>query len=134
MNKKICSDQHSNYILIFSMYDVDGNGFIDLVEMTKIVKSIYNMMGPNQVQFYVKFVCSIFYNILLLLFVSGGHGSVWKSWSKSCWHLQTNGCQLRWKSDKARVCEDLLGRSGQLSKWLRWRVESKSMHNVHQKC
>jgi Ca2+-binding EF-hand superfamily protein len=33
------------------MYDVDGNGFIDLAEMTKIVKSIYNMMGPNQVKF-----------------------------------------------------------------------------------
>ena len=33
----------------FSMYDVDGNGFIDLPEMTKIVKSIYNMMGPNHV-------------------------------------------------------------------------------------
>lgn len=30
------------------MYDVDGNGHIDLIEMTKIVKSIYNMMGPNQ--------------------------------------------------------------------------------------
>ena len=33
-----------------SMYDVDGNGWIDLGEMTKIVKSIYNMMGPNQAQ------------------------------------------------------------------------------------
>ncbi len=33
----------------FSMYDVDGNGHIDLIEMTKIVKSIYNMMGPSQV-------------------------------------------------------------------------------------
>jgi Ca2+-binding EF-hand superfamily protein len=33
----------------FSMYDVDGNGWIDLPEMTKIVKSIYNMMGPNQI-------------------------------------------------------------------------------------
>jgi len=32
----------------FSMYDVDGNGSIDLQEMTKIVKSIYRMMGPNQ--------------------------------------------------------------------------------------
>ncbi len=31
------------------MYDVDGNGHIDLPEMTKIVKSIYNMMGPNHV-------------------------------------------------------------------------------------
>ena len=30
------------------MYDVDGNGWIDLVEMTRIVRSIYKMMGPNQ--------------------------------------------------------------------------------------
>merc|ERR1719204_1536123 len=32
----------------FSMYDVDGNGWIDLLEMTKMVRSIYQMMGPNQ--------------------------------------------------------------------------------------
>ena len=32
------------------MYDVDGNGWIDLREMTRIVKSIYKMMGPNQVR------------------------------------------------------------------------------------
>ena len=29
------------------MYDVDGNGWIDIAEMTKIVKSIYCMMGPQ---------------------------------------------------------------------------------------
>ena len=41
---------HLNSLKFFSsMYDVDGNGHIDLIEMTKIVKSIYNMMGPNQV-------------------------------------------------------------------------------------
>jgi len=31
----------------FRMYDVDGNGWIDILEMTKIVKSIYCMMGPQ---------------------------------------------------------------------------------------
>ena len=31
------------------MYDVDGNGVIDLQEMIKIVASIYKMMGDNQV-------------------------------------------------------------------------------------
>ena len=29
------------------MYDVDGNGWIDLPEMTKIVRSIYRMTGPK---------------------------------------------------------------------------------------
>ena len=29
------------------MYDVDGNGWIDISEMTRIIKSIYNMMGPQ---------------------------------------------------------------------------------------
>ena len=31
------------------MYDVDGNGVIDLQEMVKIVASIYKMMGDEQV-------------------------------------------------------------------------------------
>ena len=31
------------------MYDVDGNGVIELQEMVKIVASIYKMMGENQV-------------------------------------------------------------------------------------
>ena len=29
------------------MYDIDGNGYVDLDEMTEIIKCIYNMMGPN---------------------------------------------------------------------------------------
>merc|ERR1711936_1212052 len=32
----------------FSMYDVDGNGYIDLEEMTKLVKSIYKIIGTRQ--------------------------------------------------------------------------------------
>ena len=30
---------------VCSMYDVDGNGFIELSEMTKLVKSIFSMMN-----------------------------------------------------------------------------------------
>ena len=30
------------------MYDVDGNGWIDLEEMTKLVGSIYKMLGQHQ--------------------------------------------------------------------------------------
>merc|ERR1712154_194632 len=31
----------------FSMYDVDGNGSVDLTEMTRILSSLYKMMGPG---------------------------------------------------------------------------------------
>ena len=29
------------------MYDVDGNGSVDLTEMTRILSSLYKMMGPG---------------------------------------------------------------------------------------
>ena len=32
------------------MYDVDGNGWVDLAEMTKIVKSIFKMIGRGAKQ------------------------------------------------------------------------------------
>jgi len=32
----------------FRMYDVDGNGWIDLEEMTRLVGSIYKMLGQHQ--------------------------------------------------------------------------------------
>ena len=34
--------------LVFRMYDVDGNGTIEPEEMSRIVHSIYAMMGPDQ--------------------------------------------------------------------------------------
>ena len=36
------------------MYDVDGNGWIDLNEMTKLVGSIYKMLGQHQLVKQVK--------------------------------------------------------------------------------
>ena len=35
-------------VTICSMYDVDGNGWIDLEEMTKLVGAIYKMIGTQQ--------------------------------------------------------------------------------------
>lgn len=32
------------------MYDLDGNGWIDQGEMTKLLKSIYAMMGPGHAE------------------------------------------------------------------------------------
>ena len=46
-------DRHF-HILDGRMYDVDGNGVIDLQEMIKIVASIYKMMGENQVSHKLK--------------------------------------------------------------------------------
>ena len=31
----------------FKMFDIDENGTIDLNEMTKVIQSIYDMLGPN---------------------------------------------------------------------------------------
>ena len=45
------------------MYDVDGNGWIDLPEMTRIVKSIYNMMGPNQVNLLHLFKAIMYFHL-----------------------------------------------------------------------
>lgn len=36
------------------MYDVDENGFIDLNEMTKLVRSIYQVSGAHQKQVFKK--------------------------------------------------------------------------------
>ena len=35
-------------VVCVSMYDVDGNGWIDLGEMTRLVGSIYKMLGQHQ--------------------------------------------------------------------------------------
>ena len=44
------SRQKETFLHLLSMYDADSNGWIDLAEMTRIVKSIYSMMGPDQVR------------------------------------------------------------------------------------
>ena len=36
--------------LMCSMYDVDGNGWIDLLEMTHLIQSIYQVMGTSKEQ------------------------------------------------------------------------------------
>lgn len=35
------------------MYDVDENGWIDLNEMTKLVRSIYKVSGSNKKQVHI---------------------------------------------------------------------------------
>ena len=36
------------FVVCVRMYDVDGNGWIDLGEMTRLVGSIYKMLGQHQ--------------------------------------------------------------------------------------
>ena len=45
------------------MYDVAGNGYIDLNEMTQIVKSIYHLIGRQQVQFILLFLGDQFFTL-----------------------------------------------------------------------
>ena len=47
------------------MYDVDENGFIDLNEMTKLVRSIYQVSGAHQ-----QHVFSPTMNMISIFFVS----------------------------------------------------------------
>ena len=68
------------------MYDVDGNGVIEPEEITKIVNSIYAMMGPNQAVMDQTRVLK-----------RGGE------------HLQEDGQQYWWKGGDEGVCEMLLG-------------------------
>ena len=51
------------------MYDVDGNGVIELQEMVKIVASIYKMMGENQVMVMTMMM-------IMMMMVSGGYSWV----------------------------------------------------------
>ena len=44
-NNTLCQICHPIISHYFSMYDVDGNGFIELSEMVKLVKSIFQMMN-----------------------------------------------------------------------------------------
>ena len=46
----VCPDVHDTNVPMSRMYDVDGNGVIDLEEMTKIVQAIYDMLGAGAVK------------------------------------------------------------------------------------
>ena len=75
-----CQYMSSDFLLLTRMYDVDGNGWIDILEMTKIVKSIYCMMGPQtesaekrakeifrRMDRYIKYTLSLSFDIFDIL-------------------------------------------------------------------
>ena len=54
------------------MYDVDGNGVIELQEMVKIVASIYKMMGGKQV-WWLSINQSINYQMVMVMMIRMEH-------------------------------------------------------------
>ena len=50
------------------MYDVDENGFIDLNEMTKLVRSIYQVSGAHQQHVFSPNMSTM--NMISIFFVS----------------------------------------------------------------
>ena len=82
------------------MYDVDGNGYIDLPEMTKIVRSIYRMTGNKACSAEAYESPEVRPDILTSEtkgFVTGARAG----------HLQEDGREQRPESDARRVRDDV---------------------------
>ncbi len=47
LNIRRCKDTDAKLKWVFRLYDIDGNGTIDLPEMTGIIQSIFSMLGSN---------------------------------------------------------------------------------------